>query len=259
MLPTRRNVFDDDEFDRLAVDTSRLNFGRQNASKTADDILQDRTTAPSKAAILSALAAFDADDDERDDTYDVEDVGGTVDTITNPEAESNLADLSDKNEEVLFKAFRSTPSVFDRDAATKRGTAREKLRVETGLTDEAIEGWSIMLSRDPRRIRKLENKYSQFEGGQVRLNSTKWTAAGSGAEESDFDASRDGFRGRGRGVGRGRGRGGGGGRGGNVAGPTGEKETEEARRRKEANKGRGANHNRKSQRGKKMARGGFPG
>lgn len=260
LLPTRRNIFDDDEFDQLAIDTSRLHFGRRNPDKTADDILKDRSTAPRKAAILSALATFDSDDDERDDTYDIEDVGGTVDSATpgnNPEEAS--ADTSDTNEEALFRAFKTTPSVFDRDAATRRSKPRITLKEETGITDEAIEGWALMLSRDPRRMRRLEEKFSSFSGAQKELASTAWKAdlGGSGTEESDGS----GRAGRGAIVGpRGRGgrRRGGTGRGGTVIGPTGEKETEIARQRKEANKGSRANHNRRDQRARKMARGGFP-
>ncbi|KAH6677482.1 hypothetical protein B0J14DRAFT_343998 [Halenospora varia] len=259
-LPTRRNVFDDDEFDQLTMDTSRLHFGRRNPNQTADDVLDDKSTAPNKAAILSALAAFDSDDDERDDTYDVEDVGGTVDSAApgnNPE-EVNL-DVRDGQDEALFRAYKSTPDVFNRDAATRRGKARMVLKESTGMTDESIEGWGLMLSRDPRQMRRLDAKFSSFSGEQKTLAPTAWRAspAGSGTEDSDIDGNnrgRGGLRG-----GRGRGRGRGGGRGGNVAGPTGDKETEVARNRKEANKGSRANHNRRDQRAKKMARGGFPG
>jgi activating signal cointegrator complex subunit 2 len=257
MLPIRRNVFDDDEFDQLAVDTSRLHFGRRNPGKTADDVLQDRSGAPSKAAILSALAVFDADDDERDDTYDIEDVGGTVDSATpgnNPEEAS--AEVRDAQDEPLFKSLKMTPSVFDRDAATRRGKQRIALKEETGMTDEAIEGWALMLSRDPGRMRRLEAKFSSFSGAQRDLAATAWRAD-SGAEDSDIDG---GGRGRGGSRGRGgRGRGGGGRGRGSVAGPTGDKATEAARRRKEANKGASANHNRKAQNARKMARGGLPG
>jgi activating signal cointegrator complex subunit 2 len=252
-LPTRRNIFDDDEFDQLAISTSKLHFGRKNPDKTADEILQDRSTAPNKAAILSALAAFDSDDDERDDTYDIEDVGGTVDTANPEEANS---DVRDAHDEVLFKAFKSSPGVFGRDAATRRGKERGVLREQTGMTDEAIEGWALMLSRDPRQMRRLEAKFSTFTGAQKELKTTRWGAspAESGTEESDVDG---GNRGRGGGGYRGRGRGG----RGNVAGLTGEKDTEVARQRKEANKGSRANHNRRDQRARKMARGGggFPG
>lgn len=261
-LPSRRNVFDDDELDRLALDTSKLHIGKRHASKTADDVLADRSTAPNKAAILSALAAFDSDDDERDDTYDADDVGGTIDAAATTE------DLGDDNEEVLWRTYQADPKTFDRDQATRRAAPRTKLKSETGMTDEAIEGWAVMLSRNAGQRRRLEMKYSAvnaFTGQQSQLESTSWRA-GEGAEGSDTDGGRGGFRGgRGRGRGRGRGAGGGGGGGGGrgggaVAGPSGEQETEQARRRKEANKSSRANHNRRDQRARKMARGGggFP-
>jgi len=260
LLPTRHNVFDDDEFDNLAISTSRLHFGRRDPDKTADDILEDRSNAPNKAAILSALTAFDSDDDERDDTYDVADVGGTVDT-TNPEESTTTSTLQDNiNEEMLFKAYKSTPTIFTRDAVTRRSQARIALRTETGMTDEALEGWGLMLSRDARQLRRLEAKYSAFRGEQTELAGSRWrdSPAGSGTEDSGNDRGRGG-RLRGAGRGRGRGRGGAGRGGGDVAGQAGEKETDAARQRKEANKGSRANHNRRDQRARKMARGGFPG
>ena len=127
------------------------------------------------------------------------------------------------------------------------------------MTDEAIEGWAIMLNRDPRKLRRLEAQFSSFSGQQNLLAPSSWKASpnASGTEDSDVDRRNENDRGRGgrlRGQGRGRGRG-----RGNVAGPTGDRDTEAARRGKEANKGSRANHNRKDQRGKKMARGGFPG
>ncbi|POR35814.1 Activating signal cointegrator 1 complex subunit 2 [Tolypocladium paradoxum] len=253
LVPTRRNVFDDDDFDHLAADVSKISFGKKPA-KTADEILQDKSTAPNKAAILSALATFDSDDDERDDTYDAADVGGTVDSA-NQEADG----VNDGNEEALFRAYHMDGRVFDRDATTRRGAARTALREETGMTDEAIEGWAVMLTRNPQQKKRLEAKYA-FSGQQAQLERTAWRSspAGSGAEESDPDAggSRGGRGGRGgRGAPRGRDRG----KGGNVAGPTGERETEAARRNKEAHKGSRANHNRRDARAKKMSRGGFPG
>jgi len=241
LLPTRRNIFDDDEFDQLAIDASRLHFGRRNPSRTADEILQDRSSAPNKAAI------------------DVEDVGGTVDSATpgnNPEEANTYA--RDAHEETLFRALKMTPGVFDRDGATRRGKARIALKEQTEMTDEAIEGWALMLSRDPRRLKRLEAKFSSFSAAQRELNPTasRGDPGGSATEDSDLGGS-------GRGSGGFRGRGGRGrsarGRDGNVAGPAGERGTEIARHKKEANKGSRANHNRRDQRAKKMARGGFPG
>lgn len=248
LLPSRRNVFDNDEFDKLTIDASRLHIGRKNEDLTADNLLSDRSTAPNKAAILSALAAFDSDDDERDDTYDVEDVGGTVDTAL-PGSDEADADLRDKNEETLFGAYITSPAVFERDSITRRGKARAALKSETGMTDEAIEGWAIMIGRDPRRLRRLEAKFSSFSGAQRELAPTAYreSPAGSGAEDSD-GGGRGGYGGRGRGRG-GSGRGTGG-------GPVDDKL---ARQRKDAHKGSRANHNRRDQRARKMARGGFAG
>lgn len=121
------------------------------------------------------------------------------------------------------------------------------------MTDEAIEGWGIMMGRDPKRLRRLEAKFATFQGQQRELQTTAWRNSPAGSAD---DGSADAGRG-GRGRGRGRGRGGRG--GGNVAGPTDDKSTQISRQRKEANKGSSANHNRKAQRDKKMARGGFPG
>ena len=106
-MPTKRNVFDDDEFDRLAVETSAISFGKK-PGQDADVLLQDKSAAPTKASILSALAAMDFDDDERDDTYDATDVGGVVDS-TNQEADG----VTEGREEVLFRAFQTDANVND--------------------------------------------------------------------------------------------------------------------------------------------------
>lgn len=256
--PQRRNVFDNDEFDRLEVDASRMHIGRRNEKLTADAILTDRSKAPNKSAILSALAAFDSDDDERDDTYDEADVGGTVDGARpDGEEDPNVRVDTDEsgNEEALFRAWRLDPNVFGRTSDVRRSAARAALKSETNMVDEAIEGWGIMLARDPRRARRLEMRYSAFDGMQANIDRTSYREGED--TESDGPGGRGGFGGRGRGRGRGAGRGGG--RGGNVAGSANDNGTQVARNRKEASKGSRANHNRRDQRAKKMARGGFPG
>ncbi len=269
-LPARRNIYDDDEFDQLAINTSNLHFGRKDAKKTADDVLKDRQQAPDRARIMAALAAFDSDDDERDDTYDTADIGGTVEVsgpdginLGDPRNNSNFGQAEsaqDARDEMLFKVWKQSAEVFGRDTATRRSQPREVLKRETGMTDEALEGWALMLTRDPRRMRKLEARFSGFSGQQQDIGSSRWQAD-SGTEGSDGRDFRN-DRGRGgklHGQSRGRGRGGGdrGGRGGSVAGPTGERGTEVARERKTENKGRGANHNRRDARAKKVARAGF--
>lgn len=253
-IPQRRNVFDGDELDRLELDTSRLHLGKKPDSGDK--------SAPNKAAILSALAAFDSDDDERDDTYDVEDVGGTVDSA-HPDGEPGprAKVTAEENDAALFTAYKATPELFGRTFDVRRGQARAALKRETGMTDEAIEGWAIMLQRDPSRLRRLQMQSANFDGKQTALAGTAYREAANGTDtegetgDSDTGNGRGGFGGRGGGRGRGRGRG----RGGSVAGPPGDAGTVVAQRRKEANKGSRANHNRRDQRAKKMARGGFPG
>lgn len=252
-IPERRNIFDDDEIDQLQLGTSRLHIGKQNKSADADQQPQ-----PNKAAILSALAAFDSDDDERDDTYDVEDVGGTVDNA-HPDGEPGPAAkvMQEENDMALFNAYKASPELFGRTFDVRRGQPRQALKAETGMTDEAIEGWAIMLQRDPKRLRRLEAQSGMFDGRQAELPSTSYRESPGGTETEDSDApqgGRGGHRGRGRGRG-GRGRG----RGGNVAGPANDESTAKAQRHKEANKSNRANHNRRDQRARKMARGGFPG
>jgi activating signal cointegrator complex subunit 2 len=254
-IPERRNVYDNDELDSLSMDVSRLHFGKKKE-------ISAPAGQTNKSAILSALAAFDADDDERDDTYDAQDVGGSIDNA-HPDGEPGQTAkvTQEENDMALFTSYKSSPELFGRTFDVRRGQARAALKAETGMTDEAIEGWAIMLQRDPKRLNRLESQLGAFDGRQGALARTSYRESPGGTETEDSDApgGRGGFGGRGRGRGRG-GRGGrGGGRGGSVAGPSGNASTVAAQRRKEANKGSQANHNRKAQRGKKMARGGFPG
>ncbi|KAG7009058.1 hypothetical protein G7Y79_00003g009260 [Physcia stellaris] len=175
---SRRSVFDDDAFSKLAISPSQIHYGRStNTTQTADDLLSTPYSTSNKAAILSALAAFDSDDDERDDTYDVEDVGGTVDSAQ-PGTSDDVLDAEglkqNQHEETLFQAWKMSPGLFGRDPTTRRSQARAALRSEIGMTDEAIEGWAIMLQRDPRNLKRLEAK-SDMAGRQKRKETPMWT------------------------------------------------------------------------------------
>ncbi|RJE26787.1 CUE domain protein [Aspergillus sclerotialis] len=268
--PTRKNIFDQDvdiaELARSDYPTAagKLHFGRSDPDATADTVLADRSQhATNKAAILSALATFDSDDDERDDTYDVADVGGTVDSVVPSSTDAEAARTRNEAEEAdlsLFRAYKSNPALFGRDAATRHSQPRSALKRETGMTDEAIEGWAVMLNRDPKRLSKLEDRLALSAGGpggvhtQPDLPSTSYRRPGA-AEESDEDSEPSASRGRGGGY-RGRGRGGRRGGGGRGGGPPPDGNSAVARQRKEANKASRANHNRRQQRAKKIARGG---
>ena len=282
----RRNIHDTDAFSSLSISPDRIHIGRANASATADDLIAQGAGA-NKSAIFSALATFDADDDERDDTYDLADVGGSVDdadgrvgdevkgvasTQRDPQTAKVNEGVVDERDATLFRACKANPKVFERDSATRRSRAREVLRKETGLSDEGVEGWAIMLQREPRRLRSLEERFSLAVGGiaggtgQRELERTSWRSGGGGGEEDNdtetgtddptTQAPRGGRGGRagrraGGPIGSGRGRG----RGASVAGPSNETSTQNARHRKEATKSSKANHNRRDARAKKIGRG----
>jgi activating signal cointegrator complex subunit 2 len=142
------------------------------------------------------------------------------------------------------------------------------------MTDEAIEGWALMLTRDPKRILKLEHSLEQSDGlsahGQRSLPSSFCreptfvdSGTGTGTEESEGEGGTNGNIGVGRGsAGRGghagerrRGRGKTGGK--NVVRPSGDHNIALTRHKKDANKASQANHNRRDQRAKKIARSGL--
>ncbi|GAA5962053.1 hypothetical protein JCM8115_002899 [Rhodotorula mucilaginosa] len=60
---------------------------------------------------------------------------------------------------VLESTYLRHPAVFARDAATRRGKARKELKERTGLGDEQIEGWKVMLERDPKKLQKMQDKH----------------------------------------------------------------------------------------------------
>jgi activating signal cointegrator complex subunit 2 len=249
-LPYRHNVFDGDELDDLAVQSSKLHIGKVDANLTADTMLE-KGAGSHKAAILAALAQFDSDDDERDDAYDEADVGGTVDTTTDTDRDPTSTSNDGAGAEItLYRAWKSDQFVFGRDVASRRSLARTKLKQETGWTDEAIEGWAVMLGREPNRVRALEKRYANdWKGEQRTIERTAWRADpddDGGAESSD---GRGGYSGRG---GRGSWRGA---RGAaqNTSGLSDDKGTQKARQKKEVRGGGG--HNRREGRAKKMARG----
>ncbi|KAG8529374.1 uncharacterized protein KY384_006010 [Bacidia gigantensis] len=253
-LPSRRNIHEDDDFDRLTIDASQLHLGRRNADLTADKLLDIRKPASHKAAILSALATFDSDDDERDDTYDVADVGGTIDTTF---TDSDADIRQETNQAVLFKAYKTHPTAFKRDQETRRSKTRLAMKTETGMTDEAIEGWAIMMSRDPKQLQRLERMHETNEGfKQPELSSTSWKAQFNDEEIEDSDFA-EGIRGNtpvradghdsSRGVGP---------KDANMTEATRGPVSKMATQQKNVNKGSRANHNRRNQRAKKHARGG---
>ena len=184
----------------------------------------------------------------------------TLDTDDRPRPERT----QDQNphEEILFRAWRDGQDLFARDSKTRISKVRQDLKRDTGMSDEQIEGWAIMLKKDSNLQNRLEKKYAAtqtFRGNQNNLTSTRWqddktpedSEEGEGGTSDGRRMGQAQIRGNriwGRG-GRGRGR-------GATAGPSGDAATEAARRRKEQGRGRGgASHNRREGRARKMGRG----
>ena len=256
-LRPRINVHDGDALDTLSVDVSRLHQGRSRTDETADDLLS-RPPEGRKAAALAALAAFDTDDDEHDDTYDTDDVRA-------PDAYNDLLPDSEHSSELsmnaelqLLEAYDHDRSVFQRDAATRRSNLRKKLCAKVKLSDEIIEGWALMLKREPDRLTYLRRRADERGFSEQRsLPRTAWRKVEDGNINGDlsdgqnagqqnstnnqpYRGSLNSQRGRSR-PGRGN---------------ANDGSTQAARHRKEASKGSRANHNRRDQHLRKMARGG---
>ena len=117
-------------------------------------------------------------------------------------------DIFTDNDMALFGKYVDNPDVFARTAEARKKKERHALKAETRMTDEAIEGWAIMLQRDPRRMRRLEAQYRSFDGKQAEIARTSYGEGleGTETEDSDGPSARGGFRGGFRGRGRGRGR-----------------------------------------------------
>ncbi|WVF70419.1 hypothetical protein IAT40_005209 [Kwoniella sp. CBS 6097] len=122
--------------------------------------------------------------------------------------------------DMLRTTYIRNPKVFERDGATRRSNDRKKLREATGWDDGQIEGWRIMLDRDPHKEDILA-AHQEKMARSARERSPQRNGEGNAQGEG---SSRGGGGGRGRGGrgggggGRGGGGGGGGGRGGSGGG-----------------------------------------
>ncbi|KAF8967792.1 hypothetical protein BGZ46_000097 [Entomortierella lignicola] len=185
VLSNRRNIFDGDEFDVFSgsiVDKSKVSRGGKRGPKDAAVVLDDKSfVSEHKGAILQAVDSMY--DDEYDDTYDsmglnsvgadfrlLDDIDANTDEgvtkTANPRAQSQV-DPSIEHEEVLIKTFASQKEVFNRSAEVRRSKKRQELRNLTKMSDEQLEGWAVMFSRNPRKA-EIVQKY-EFNGQQTEI------------------------------------------------------------------------------------------
>ncbi|PFH50856.1 hypothetical protein AMATHDRAFT_75327 [Amanita thiersii Skay4041] len=275
----RRNIFDDE-----ALDISRIQIGKKSEDSQA--LFKDRAYIEQmKASILRRAEAIDieeADDEEEFDAYSTSinvasGKSGKGKAVTEPNDDPDLDNLThvrvigdgeseddgdddDDNQEeekpilpetILELAYMRDPKLFDRDAATRRSKSRAELKAQTGWGDEQIEGWRIMLERNPKLKDKMLQKH-EFSGNQNRLQPT--ANENKGANNGSNRGRGQGRGSRGRGRGGGRGGGGRGGEGNSNAG--GGADSARERAWKDKHKASRANHNRKRGHDHKMAKAG---
>ncbi|KAG8833609.1 hypothetical protein FRC18_003373 [Serendipita sp. 400] len=252
----RRNIFDGQ-----TIDLSSLRLGKKQSD--VDDLLQDKTWLQEmKADILRRAEAASEDEDEgpsrlrrtkRDIVYvddEFEDLDGlteNVSVIGDGETSDGNGDDEQNNsiETILELAYIENPKLFDRDSTTRKADARAKLIAKTGWSHEQLEGWRIMLDRNPRKLKILQKH--EFKGNKPLLQPNDKPER----EETRKEGKGRGDSGRGGGGGRGRGRG----RGAAQQGSDGSKGDANRERMWKERSG-----NRQRQRGhdKKFTRGGAP-
>lgn len=58
---------------------------------------------------------------------------------------------------ILFSTYISSPSTFSRTSTARSSKSRADLLVKTKLTHEQVEGWAIMLERNPKRANVVQD------------------------------------------------------------------------------------------------------
>ncbi|KAF1799245.1 hypothetical protein V8B55DRAFT_1361949 [Mucor lusitanicus] len=234
VLKSRRNVYDNDEFDifnRRTVDTSKVYAGKKNKGD-ADALLDDKSFIQSeKKNVLQRVV--DMYDDDYDDTYDDINDAGVPSTMENGDGDAavdvvrkkqEVVDPGIENESLLVHSFVDNAELFARNSTARKSTKRAELRKRTGMTDEQLEGWAIMFKRNPRKDRILD-RYMLFDGNQAQVSEDVSQAQKQSLKKENKRPPRS--------------------------------ESKE-RAYKDKNKARFGNHNRKAQRDKKVAKAGPP-
>ncbi|ORY92884.1 hypothetical protein BCR35DRAFT_349195 [Leucosporidium creatinivorum] len=252
---TRNNVF------AAPLDAGKIRRGKERST----DLLSDRSfmTDSIKASIIARAEHESSDEDETAEgeafveDYDAPEAGrfGVRDA---GEGEDGEEVISERRKEVDSKTVtpvgsgRSTPlppppafgpavthylettyianaSLFDRSSEVRRSKERKQLRERTGLGDEQIEGWRIMLERNPKKDKILAS-HGITTTSSTSSNLITTTALPQANTNHLHEAPAPSSSSRGRG---GAGRGGGGGdrgRGGRGRGDGGRRESERRQR-----------------------------
>ncbi|WVQ83885.1 hypothetical protein IAT38_006029 [Cryptococcus sp. DSM 104549] len=232
---SRRNAWNEEELGRLKIKDDDSAIPVLNTSipdhlrasimrlvETQAEEEEERRRALAGAGVLDV----DSDDEDGDVPVRVKVSSGDSEDSENVDDETGIKleksaqkgkGMSDKQRyDILRTQYIEDASVFDRDGVTRRGDQRKKLREKLGWDDGQIEGWKVMLERDPNKDAILEahrDKISRSgKQGNPRNNgkgkerggnqgSRDPSVAGSVAESSSGGGGRGGRGGRGRGGG----------------------------------------------------------
>lgn len=152
---------------------SLLNRGPTSKNKNLDNKIISEGVPDevrNKTLTRALKLLYEADEDERDDTYDEADVSRSDPSKRiGLQDEEEDGDANDDTKEVrqgynynaveayLWNLLKEDPTLFER---SRRGTkVRKTMKERTSWSDEKIEGWSRMLERSPTRARLLEKKF----------------------------------------------------------------------------------------------------
>lgn len=93
----------------------------------------------------SILKRFEYESD--DDYFEDEEV----------EEEESFQNSFDPIQAILFETFINSPVTFSRTSDTRKSPQRLKLLSSTKLSHEQLEGWALMLERNPKRSNLIQN------------------------------------------------------------------------------------------------------
>lgn len=127
---------------------------------TARDHVPDEVRNKTLTRALALL--YQADEDEKDDTYDDAEVQrDALGNLDSDDRQSANGNNHDKIEGHLWELLKENKELFNR--SNRNSTARKELKTSTSWSDEQIEGWARMLERSPKRAQILEERY-MFRG-----------------------------------------------------------------------------------------------
>lgn len=140
-----------------------------------EDISKEELKKSTLTAALRLL--YESDEDERDDTYDDQEAttsSAFSDTKSKgrfPEEEPSESNArrshEDEIELLLFGHLKKEgDSAFEK--SSRKSPIRQKIKAQTGWSDEQIEGWLRMLKRSSKRFRLLEEAYV-FQNSNRRI------------------------------------------------------------------------------------------